>query len=315
MKLTDQQKKEILEQQSQQNTTKRTVSVELEKILYEAISVLDHGFIRVVDYMGEDSSIVQAARVSYGKGTKKVSTDSGLIKYLMRHRHTTPFEMCEIKYHVKLPIFVARQWIRHRTANVNEYSARYSILDKEFYLPSKEHLAAQSKNNRQGRGNLINGKQADAILDMLKQDAERTYKNYEEMLNERFDGTTIDESKDGLARELARMNLTLNTYTQWYWKTDLLNLLNFLNLRADNHAQYEIRTYADAMLKTVKKWVPIAYEAFVDYRVGGLELSSKSKLVIEKMIKGQDCNFENSNLSKREWNELMESFGFTEKII
>ena len=315
MKLTDQQKKEILEQQSQQNMTKRTVSVELEKILYEAISVLDHGFIRVVDYMGEDSSIVQAARVSYGKGTKKVSTDSGLIKYLMRHRHTTPFEMCEIKYHVKLPIFVARQWIRHRTANVNEYSARYSILDKEFYLPSKEHLAAQSKNNRQGRGNLINGKQADAILDMLKQDAERTYKNYEEMLNERFDGTTIDESKDGLARELARMNLTLNTYTQWNWKTDLLNLLNFLNLRADNHAQYEIRIYADAMLKTVKKWVPIAYEAFVDYRVGGLELSSKSKLVIEKMIKGQTCNFENSNLSKREWNELMESFGFTEKII
>ena len=315
MKLTDQQKKEILEQQSQQNKTKRTVSVELEKILYEAISVLDHGFIRVVDYMGEDSSIVQAARVSYGKGTKKVSTDSGLIKYLMRHRHTTPFEMCEIKYHVKLPIFVARQWIRHRTANVNEYSARYSILDKEFYLPAKEHLAAQSKNNRQGRGNLINGKQADAILDMLKQDAERTYKNYEEMLNERFDGTTIDEAKDGLARELARMNLTLNTYTQWYWKTDLLNLLNFLNLRADNHAQYEIRTYADAMLKTVKKWVPIAYEAFVDYRVGGLELSSKSKLVIEKMIKGQTCNFENSNLSKREWNELMESFGFTEKII
>ena len=315
MKLTDQQKKEILEQQSQQNMTKRTVSVELEKILYEAISVLDHGFIRVVDYMGEDSSIVQAARVSYGKGTKKVSTDSGLIKYLMRHRHTTPFEMCEIKYHVKLPIFVARQWIRHRTANVNEYSARYSILDKEFYLPSKEHLAAQSKNNRQGRGNLINGKQADAILDMLKQDAERTYKNYEEMLNERFDGTTIDESKDGLARELARMNLTLNTYTQWYWKTDLLNLLNFLNLRTDNHAQYEIRAYADAMLETVKKWVPIAYEAFIDYRVGGLELSSKSKLVIEKMIKGQTCDFENSNLSKREWNELMESFGFTEKII
>jgi len=315
MKLTDQQKKEILEQQSQQNTTKRTVSTELEKILYEVISVLDHGFIRVVDYMGEDSSIVQAARVSYGKGTKKVSTDSGLIKYLMRHRHTTPFEMCEIKYHVKLPIFVARQWIRHRTANVNEYSARYSILDKEFYLPEKEHLAAQSKNNRQGRGNLINGKQADAILAMLKQDAEKTYKNYEEMLNERFDGTTIDESKDGLARELARMNLTLNTYTQWYWKTDLLNLLNFLNLRADNHSQYEIRVYAEAMLKTVKKWVPIAYEAFVDYRVGGLELSSKSKLVIEKMIKGQTCNFENSNLSKREWNELMESFGFTEKII
>ena len=315
MKLTDQQKKEILEQQSQQNKTKRTVSVELEKILYEAISVLDHGFIRVVDYMGEDSSIVQAARVSYGKGTKKVSTDSGLIKYLMRHRHTTPFEMCEIKYHVKLPIFVARQWIRHRTANVNEYSARYSILDKEFYLPAKEHLAAQSKNNRQGRGNLINGKQADAILDMLKQDAERTYKNYEEMLNERFDGTTIDEAKDGLARELARMNLTLNTYTQWYWKTDLLNLMNFLRLRADHHAQYEIRVYADIMLDTLKKWVPITYEAFMDYRVGGTEVSAKGKIILQKLIKGENISMENSGLSKREWNELMEAFDLKDKLI
>ena len=315
MGLTDQQKKEILEQQSQQNKTKRIVSPELEKILYEALPVLDHGFIRVVDYMGDDSSVVQAARVSYGKGTKKVSTDSGLIKYLMRHRHTTPFEMCEIKYHVKLPIFVARQWIRHRTANVNEYSARYSILDKEFYLPEKENLAAQSKNNRQGRGNIINGKQADAILNILKQDAERTYKNYEEMLNERFDGSTIDEDKEGLARELARMNLTLNTYTQWYWKTDLLNLLNFLSLRADNHAQYEIRAYADAMLDTVRKWVPIAYEAFMDYRIGSLELSSKGKTIIKRMINGEECSFENSKLSKREWNELMGSFGFKEKMI
>ena len=315
MRLTNQQKKEILEQQSQQNKTKRIVSPELEKILYEALPVLDHGFIRVVDYMGDDSSVVQAARVSYGKGTKKVSTDSGLIKYLMRHRHTTPFEMCEIKYHVKLPIFVARQWIRHRTANVNEYSARYSILDKEFYLPAKENLAAQSKNNRQGRGNIINGKQADAILNILKQDAERTYKNYEEMLNERFDGSTIDEDKEGLARELARMNLTLNTYTQWYWKTDLLNLLNFLSLRADNHAQYEIRAYADAMLDTVKKWVPIAYEAFIDYRIGSLELSSKGKTIIKSMINGEECSFENSKLSKREWNELMGSFGFKEKMI
>ena len=215
MTLSEQQKKEILDQQSQKNTTKRVVSPELEKILYEAIPVLDHGFVRVVDYMGDDSSIVQAARVSYGKGTKKVSTDSGLIKYLMRHRHSTPFEMCEIKYHVKLPIFVARQWIRHRTANVNEYSARYSILDKEFYLPSSENLAAQSSSNRQGRGDVIKGDQAKQVLDLLKKDAEQTYKNYEEMLNERYDGTVIDEKKAGLARELARMNLTLNTYTQW----------------------------------------------------------------------------------------------------
>ena len=297
MTITNQQKKEILEQQAQKNTTKRVTSPELEKILYEATPVLDHGFVRVVDYMGDDSSIVQAARVSYGKGTKKVSTDSGLIKYLMRHRHSTPFEMCEIKYHVKLPIFVARQWIRHRTANVNEYSARYSILDKEFYLPSKENLAAQSTSNRQGRGDLINGKQADNILNMLKKDAEQTYANYEEMLNEKFDGTKINESNKGLARELARMNLTLNTYTQWYWKTDLLNLLNFLSLRADSHAQYEIRAYADVMIDSLKRWVPITFDSFMDYRVGGMELSAKGKLVIQKMIKGQPCDFETSKLS------------------
>tara|TARA_Y100001970_G_C14233381_1_gene860197 strand:- start:2420 stop:3367 length:948 start_codon:yes stop_codon:yes gene_type:complete len=315
MKLTKEQKKEIEEQQSQKNSTKRVTSPELEKILYEALPVLDHGFVRVVDYMGDDTSIVQSARVSYGKGTKKVSTDSGLIKYLMRHRHSTPFEMCEIKYHVKLPIFIARQWIRHRTANVNEYSARYSVLDKEFYIPSKENLAAQSTNNRQGRGNLINGSQADEILNLLKDDAERNYKNYEKMLNEKYDGSTIDESKQGLARELARMNLTLNAYTQWYWKTDLLNLLNFLSLRADNHAQYEIRAYANVMIDTLKKWVPITYEAFMDYRVGATEVSSKGKHVIKKMLKGEKCDFENSQLSKREWNELMTSFGFNEKII
>ena len=315
MTLSPEQKKEILEQQAQKNTTKRVTSLELEKILYEAIPVLDHGFVRVVDYMGDDSSIVQSARVSYGKGTKKVSTDSGLIKYLMRHRHSTPFEMCEIKYHVKLPIFIARQWIRHRTANVNEYSARYSILDKEFYMPSKDNLAAQSASNRQGRGDLINGKQAEDILNILKEDAERTYDNYELMLNERFDGTTIDKNNKGLARELARMNLTLNTYTQWYWKTDLLNLLNFLSLRADNHAQYEIRAYADVMIESLKKWVPVTFDAFMDYRVGGMELSAKGKSVIQKLIKGEKCDFDSSSLSKREWNELMESFGFKEKIL
>ena len=315
MTLSPEQKKEILEQQAQKNTTKRVTSLELEKILYEAIPVLDHGFVRVVDYMGDDSSIVQSARVSYGKGTKKVSTDSGLIKYLMRHRHSTPFEMCEIKYHIKLPIFIARQWIRHRTANVNEYSARYSILDKEFYMPSKDNLAAQSASNRQGRGDLINGKQAEDILNILKEDAERTYDNYELMLNERFDGTTIDKNNKGLARELARMNLTLNTYTQWYWKTDLLNLLNFLSLRADNHAQYEIRAYADVMIESLKKWVPVTFDAFMDYRVGGMELSAKGKSVIQKLIKGEKCDFDSSSLSKREWNELMESFGFKEKIL
>jgi len=306
MILTSDQIKEIQEQQFQKNTTKRVTSLELEKVLYEAIPVLDHGFIRVVDYMGDDSSIVQSARVSYGKGTKKVSTDEGLIKYLMRHRHSTPFEMCEIKYHVKLPIFIARQWIRHRTANVNEYSARYSILDKEFYLPAKDQLAAQSQSNRQGRGDVLQGKQAEEVLNILKEDATRTYDNYEKLLNERFDGTKIDESKIGLARELARMNLTLNTYTQWYWKTDLLNLLNFLFLRADNHAQYEIRVYAQTMLDTVKKWVPITYQAFMDYRVGAAEISSKGLKIIKSMISGKKVSQQESGLSKREWNELME---------
>ncbi len=315
MKLTKEQTQEIKDQQSQSNKTKRITVPELEKILYEAIPILDHGFIRVVDYMGDDTSIVQAARVSYGKGTKKVSTDSGLIKYLMRHWHSTPFEMCEIKYHIKLPIFIARQWIRHRTANVNEYSARYSILDKEFYLPSTENLAAQSQINRQGRGDVLKGEQATKVLELLKNDAERTYNNYEEMLNQRYDGTVIDEKKVGLARELARMNLTLNTYTQWYWKTDLLNLMNFLRLRADHHAQYEIRAYADAMLDTVKKWVPITYEAFMDYRVGGTEVSAKGKKVIQKLIKGEKITIEQSGLSKREWNELMEAFDLKDKLI
>ena len=315
MKLTKEQAQEIKDQQLQENKTKRATAPELEKVLYEAISVLDHGFVRVVDYMGNDSSIVQAARVSYGKGTKKVNTDSGLIKYLMRHWHSTPFEMCEIKYHVKLPIFIARQWIRHRTANVNEYSARYSILDKEFYLPSPENLATQSQSNRQGRGEVLEGEQANKVLDLLKNDAEKTYDNYEMMLNERFDVSTIDENKKGLARELARMNLTLNTYTQWYWKTDLLNLMNFLRLRADHHAQYEIRTYADAMLDTLKKWVPITYEAFMDYRVGGTEVSAKGKIILQKLIKGEDVDVDQSGLSKREWNELMIAFDLKDKLI
>ena len=315
MKLTQEQQQEIKDQQSQENKTKRVTVAELENILYEAIPILDHGFIRVIDYMGDDTSIVQAARVSYGKGTKKVSTDSGLIKYLMRHWHSTPFEMCEIKYHVKLPIFIARQWIRHRTANVNEYSARYSILDKEFYLPAVENLAAQSQSNRQGRGDILTGDQAKKVLDLLKKDAEQTYDNYETMLNERYDGSVIDEKQVGLARELARMNLTLNTYTQWYWKTDLLNLMNFLRLRADHHAQYEIRAYADAMLDTVKKWVPITYDAFMDYRVGGTEVSSKGKKIIQNLIGGEEIDAEKSGLSKREWNELMTAFDLKDKLI
>ncbi len=306
MKLDSKQQQAIDNLRSKASETRRVSVSAIEEILYKPYPLLDHGFIRVVDYMGDDSAIVQAARVSYGKGTRQVSEDRGLIRYLMRHHHTTPFEMCEIKYHIKLPIFVARQWIRHRTANVNEYSARYSILDKEFYIPDPEHLAAQSFDNRQGRGTVLSGSEAQKVLNILTTDASNVYDHYEEMLNEGQDGKIIDQSNSGLARELARMNLTLNYYTQWYWKTDLHNLFNFLSLRADSHAQYEIRVYADAMFDTVKRWVPTAAEAFSDYRIGGMNLSAAGLEIVRKMLKGIEVDQSNSGLSAREWSELME---------
>jgi thymidylate synthase (FAD) len=271
--------------------------------------VLDHGFVRVVDYMGDDAAVVQAARVSYGKGTKRVSEDKGLINYLLRHRHTTPFEMAEIKFHVKLPIFVARQWIRHRTANVNEYSARYSILDNEFYIPAPENLAAQSKSNRQGRGEVLTGAEAERVLALLREDSARAYGHYEEMLNEDAAGQVRDPGRKGLARELARMNLSLNFYTQWYWKTNLYNFLHFLSLRADPHAQYEIRVYAEAMLDVLGRWVPHTFEAFREYGLGGVHLSAKGLAVIKRLIAGENVAQESSGLSKREWRELMATLG------
>ena len=308
MTVNKDQLEEIEALRSSKNETSRVTVPELEKILYQPISVLDHGFVRVIDYMGDDSAIVQSARVSYGKGTKKISNDQNLIKYLMRHRHSTPFEMCEIKFHIKLPIFIARQWIRHRTANVNEYSARYSILDKEFYIPSIENIAAQSSVNNQGRGEVLSSEEASNVISILKADAEQTYANYESLLNESSEGAVLDKNKAGVARELARMNLTLNTYTQWYWKIDLNNLLHFLALRADDHAQYEIKVYADAMLDIVKKWVPITYSAFDDYRVGGTELSAKEVNFLRKLIKGESPSFEEEGISKREWSELQKKF-------
>ncbi len=304
MPLNAAQKAEVSTLRNESFQTYREVSPELENILYEAIPVLDHGFVRVVDYMGTDSAIVQAARVSYGKGTKKTREDEGLIRYLLRHRHTTPFEMCEMKFHIKLPIFVARQWIRHRTANVNEYSGRYSIMDKEFYVPSPEHLAAQSTSNRQGRGDVLAGAEAQRVLSILKDDSKQAYQHYEEMMNCTEDGTIFDESKQGLARELARMNLPVNFYTQWYWKIDLHNLMHFIALRADPHAQYEIRVYAEAMLDIMQKWVPLTYGAFMDYRMGGKEISAKGMEIIKKLIKGEQVSQEESGLSKREWDEL-----------
>lgn len=305
MPVTPSQQAEIDTLRAQSAPTARPTVPALEALLYTALPVLDHGFVRVIDYMGDDSAIVQAARVSYGRGTRRVSEDAGLIRYLMRHRHSTPFEMCEIKYHVKLPIFVARQWIRHRTANVNEYSARYSILDREFYIPAPEHLAAQSASNRQGRGAVLDGDEAARVLDLLREDATRTYDHYVEMLNENEDGAPLNGSRQGLARELARMNLTLNTYTQWYWKTDLHNLFNFLSLRADAHAQYEIRVYAEAMMQSVEAWVPTAAAAFRDYRLGAVTLSAGMLAVVRRMLGGESVTQPESGLNKREWTELM----------
>ena len=296
MPLTAEQDAEITALRREAQPTLRAVSPGMEARLYTAHPVLDHGFVRVIDYMGDDAAITQAARVSYGKGTKAVSNDEGLIRYLMRHWHSTPFEMCEVKFHVKLPVFVARQWIRHRTANVNEYSARYSILDREFYIPRAEDLAAQSTVNNQGRGEALTGDEAARVLDYLKGDAARCYDHYEEMIGQ--------DGQQGLARELARMNLPANIYTQWYWKVDLHNLFHFLRLRADSHAQYEIRVYAETICEMVKDWVPFAYAAFEDYRMGGATLSGKALDCLRRMLAGEAVTQENSGMSKGEWREF-----------
>ena len=281
MSLSEEQKEDIKNQRNNFNKTRRAISEGMEENLYLIHKVLDHGFVRVIDYMGNDTSIVQAARVSYGEGTKKSRDDKSLIFYLMRHWHSTPFEMCEIKLHVKLPVFVARQWIRHRTANVNEYSARYSILDNEFYIPKSENLASQSSSNNQGRGDVLEGEEAKKVIQILKSDSLRSYKSYEKMLSK--------ENKKGLARELARMNLPTNIYTQWYWKTDLHNLFNFIRLRNDLHAQYEIRVYAEKIAELVKKWVPFAFEAFEQYQLNSSHLSSNGLSCIKRLMKRGRC--------------------------
>lgn len=304
-RITKEQEAEIAAQRATQGTTRRTISPALEDILFQALPVLDHGFIRVVDYMGTDAAVVQAARVSYGRGTKQTSEDAHLINYLMRHAHTTPFEMAEIKLHVKLPIFVARQWIRHRTASVNEYSARYSILDKEFYVPNPENLAAQSTSNRQGRGAVLEGQEAEAVLALLRDDAQRSYEDYRVLLNEDETGNAIDITRNGLARELARMNLPVNFYTQWYWKIDLHNFMGFLKLRADSHAQYEIRAYAQVMLDILSKWVPLSYQAFVEHKLHSVVLSASALNAVRRIVSGEALDQVASGLSKREWSELL----------
>lgn len=245
--------------------TLRPISEGAEKWLYRSIKCLDHGFIYLVDYMGNDDAIVQAARVSYGTGTKKISEDRGLIRYLRRHAHTTPYEMVEFKFHCSMPIFVARQWIRHRTANVNEYSGRYSEMLDEFYLPESSVLRRQSKTNKQGRAEELTEEQKTQVLDILKKEYETQYQNYQKLL------------KMNVARELARIGLSVANYTQWYWKIDLHNLMHFLKLRLDSHAQHEIQVYGQAMAKIVKDAVPMAYQAFEDYVVNAITLSGPER--------------------------------------
>ena len=306
MKKRNQIKTEIEKLRNNDFSTKRVTVKALEKILYKSFKILDHGFVRVIDYMGNDTSIVQAARVSYGKGTKKLNQDKSLINYLISHRHSTPFEMNEIKFHVKLPIFVARQWIRHRTANVNEYSARYSILDKEFYIPKEENLKPQSKSNNQGRSGDLSRTEIKSYSKIIRDNSRIGFENYSKLLNEDESGRMIDDSKKGLARELSRMTLPLNSYTQWYWKIDLHNFMHFLSLRFDPHAQYEIRVYAEVMMEILKKWVPLTYEAFVSNRLNSLTMSSHGIEYIKSLIKKRK-NIP-KNISKRELETINKIF-------
>jgi thymidylate synthase (FAD) len=276
----------------------RTKSDSLDKYLQQSIPCLDKGFVRLVDYMGSDSSITQAARVSYGAGTKTLNDDTALIRYLLRHKHTTPFEMCEIKLHIKAPIFVARQWLRHRTANVNEYSARYSIMEHDYYLPKTEQVCYQSKSNKQGRSEVISEPLNAEIRGKIQDITEKSFEIYDGFISEDVN----------LAKEIARGVLPVNVYTQFYWKIDLHNLLHFLKLRIDPHAQYEIRIYAEAILSLVKEWVPITYQAFVDYALNAETLSAEEVALMKKIIKGESYNLEDFKISKRELANLKQVF-------
>ena len=306
--MTKKDESQIKKIRSKSFSTIRATSPALEKILYKPIKVLDHGFIRVIDYMGTDQSIVQAARVSYGEGTKKLREDRGLIRYLLSHWHTTPFEMCEIKFHVKLPIFVARQWIKHRTANVNEYSARYSVLDREFYVPEINQLGSQSTTNKQGRSESLNKNFAKQAQKLIKDNSNQLYDDYQNLLNGNLLNKDEYEDGEGLARELARTTLPLNYYTQWYWKVDLHNLMHFLKLRADSHAQYEIQIYAEKMIDVLKKWVPLTYEAFEDYRNNSYQLSKEAVKILKDILAGKKIQTKNYKLSPRELRELETRF-------
>ncbi|GBQ91285.1 FAD-dependent thymidylate synthase [Gluconacetobacter johannae DSM 13595] len=286
--------------------TRRTVVPAAEDALYTPLPVLETGFVRLIDYMGGDAAIVQGARVSYGKGTRSTSDDRGLIRYLMRNRHTSPFELAVAKFHVRAPIFVTRQWFRHRTASINEYSARYSVLEKEFYFPRPEDIARQSSSNKQGRGDSLPADAAEQVLALLREDATRCYDHYLEMLNQDEAGNIVDPTRPVVARELARMTLPVNVMTQFYWQINLWNLLHFLRLRADAHAQYEIRAYADAILTLVERWVPQTFEAFRDYMQEAALLSGPALRALRAILAGDGTvDLQAAGLSKREAAELI----------
>ena len=260
---------------------------EAEKLLDQEIPVLDKGFVRLVDYMGGDARIVQTARVSYGEGTKTVHQDAGLIDYLLRHEHTSPFEHVVFEFHCKMPIFVARQWIRHRTARLNEISGRYSVMKNEFYLPPREQISMQSTDNKQGRENdSVPVELQDKVLELLKSDQSSSYSNYSEILN------------DGIARELARINLPLSMYTEWYWQMDLKNMLHFLKLRMDSHAQWEIQEYARAIATVVKATCPMVYESFERHILNGAKFSSDEIAAIQALVAGKENPLEGRRLDE-----------------
>ena len=299
--------------------TKRPISEGAEKWLDQPIKCLDHGFVYLVDYSGNDTSIEQAARVSYsGGGTRKQSETEGLIRYLRRHAHTTPFEMIELKFHAKMPIFVARQWVRHRTASINEESARYSILSNEFYIPEPEALANQSKNNKQGRGEVLSKKDATAVRKLLLKEGKNQYKLYQCLLNDDGTGSCVSSKQPMVARELSRAVLGTQFYTQWYWKTDLHNFMNFARLRMDPHAQYEIRVYANAMAKIVKESFPIAWKAFEDYELMAKKFTAPELNIISTLLKKKKILFSSEEIeataietgltNRREKEEALEKF-------
>lgn len=257
----------------------RIVVPEAEALLDQPIPVLDKGFVRLVDYMGGDERIVQAARVSYGSGTKSYRQDRGLIHYLLRNEHTSPFEQVQLTFHTKMPIFVARQWVRHRTARLNEISGRYSVMKDEFYVPGSDQMRGQSENNKQARSDEVLPGATDMITEM-QADQALVYKHYEGMLEQ------------GLAREIARNNLPLSLYTEWYWQIDLHNLFHFLHLRMDSHAQYEIRVYAEAMAKCAQAVAPLAYEAFEEHKLNALKFSRSECLALSAMLRGEEFQME-----------------------